>query len=248
MRFLLAGISCFLILSCATAQDKILIRAFENEGLVPSSVKFLSNFRDTLSYSDSGVVKKIAAKDVIAICKNYKDKHSAYVYLRPEDERVFGIKNDQLFYKADYRFTTSNAELAKECFLARFRIYGEHIQGDTGHKLFVCRDSTGEKVKIPETFKFYISFKGDMLNRNIQARLYKTSADSSEFIVKIEANETNYLYRIDVNDIKAIGIESAGARAGKIAVDALSRGNSRDYYEERWYTRYVLGVWRICRE
>lgn len=238
----------FLILSCATAQDKILIRSFENEGLMPPSVKFISNFRDTLIYRDSSGVKKIATKDVIAICENYKDKHSAYVYLRPEDERIFGIRNDQLFYKADYRFTTSNAELAKECFLAKFRIYdGENIQSNTDYKLFVCRDSSDEKVKIPESAKFYISLKEDKLNRNIQARLYQTSSDSSVFIVKIEANETNYLYRFRVEDLKAIGIESAGARAGKITVDILSQGRSMQYSTEKWFTRYNLGEWRICR-
>lgn len=210
-------------------------------------MKILSYDQDTLVYyHDFGRVKKIAAREVIAFKKNYADKNAAYVYLRPQDERIFGIKDDKLFYKADYRFTTSHAEFAKECFLAKFRIYGEEVVENTEQRLFVCKDSTGERVKIPESFKFYVSFKGDMLNRNIQARLYRTSSDSMQFIVRIEANETNYLYRINVNDIKAIGIESAGARVGKIAVDALSRGNSRYYYEERWYTRYMLNEWHVC--
>lgn len=236
----------FLILSCANAQDKILIRDFENNSF-PYAVKILSYNQDTFSYyHDFGPVKKISARDVIAFKKNYADKQAVYVYLRPQDERIFGIKDDKLFYKADYRFTTSNAELAKECYLAKFRIYDEDVQAGTDYHLFVCNDSTGEKVKIPENFKFYISFKDDMLSRNIQARLYQTSEDISQFIVKIEANETNYLYRIGVKDIKAIGIESAGARVGKITVDALSRGNSRYYYEERWYTRYMLDGWHVC--
>ena len=236
----------FFSLSVALAQDKVLVRDFENNSF-PYAVKILSYDQDTFSYChDFGRVRKIPARDVIAFKKNYADKQALYVYLRPQDERIFGIKDDKLFYKADYRFTTSNAELAKECYLAKFRIYDEDVQAGTDYHLFVCNDSTGEEVKIPGNFKFYISFKDDMLNRNIQARLYQTTEDISQFIVKIEANETNYLYRINVKDIKAIGIESAGARIGKITVDALSYGNSRYYYEERWYTRYLMDQWHVC--
>jgi DNA-binding MarR family transcriptional regulator len=236
----------FLILSCATAQDKILIRDFENSGSISPSAKLLSNFRDTLSYSDSGMVKKIATKDVIATRENYKDKSSVYVYLRPEDERLFGIRNDQLFYKADYRFTTSDAELAKECFLAKYRVYHDDIRGNTSYKVFICNDSTDEKIKIPESLNFYISVKGDMLNRNIKARLYHTSSDTTELIVKIETNKTDYVYRFKSSDIKALGIESPGAHTGRMAVNIMSMGRSLQYHNDKWFTRYEFGKWNFC--
>lgn len=246
MRLSVTIISLLLSLSCVIAQDKFLIRDFQNDNGTGYSVKVLTPRNDTLYYIESGTIKTILLKDVVAIKRNYQSKDAFYVYPTPSDERIFGIKNDKLYYKADYRFTTTDAELAKECFLAKFRIYGSVMLEKKDTKLFVCNHTEGEKVKLPEIASFYISLKGDMLNRNIKARLYYTSSDTTELIVKIEANKTDYVYRFKSSDIKAIGIESSGAHTGRMAINILSMGRSLQYHNEKWFTRYEFGTWNFC--
>ncbi len=229
------------------AQDRLLKRDFQNDNGLGYSVKVLTYGNDTLSYIESGKLQKVPLKDIVAIKKNYQDKDAFYVYPTPGDERIFGIKNDKLYYKADYRFTTNDAELAKECFLAKFRIYGSVMPKNKDTKIFICNRSEEENVKIPETLNFYVSVKGDILNRNIKARLYYTSSDTTELIVKIEANKTDYVYRFKSSEIKAIGIESPGAHTGRMAVNILSMGRSLQYHNEKWFTRYEFNEWHICR-
>ncbi len=229
-----------------TAQDRILKKDFQEDDDPNVRVKIAGIQNNTLYYFEAGISKQIAVTDIVAIKEEYIDKTGDYIYLNPQDERIYGIKNDRLYFKADYRFTSSNPEFSKECFLAKFRIYGSVMPENTDNQLYIWSASEEEKVKIPENASFYIYVKGDELNRNIKARLYYTSNDTTEIVVKIKVNKTDYAYRFKNTDIKALGIESVGAHTGRTAINILSLGRSLQYHNNKWSTKYEFDTWHIC--
>ena len=201
MKFLiLVFLFCFSL--NVKSQDRIIKKEIESK--FDPNLKITSNKNDTLYYILSGIEEKISLKDVVAYKMNYREDGSNYYYPKPSDQRIYGIKNDLVYFKADYRFTCSNIEFSKECYLERFRVYDSIINENKKVDLFIMNNETKERVQIPKIKSFYIYLKGDMLHRTITAKLHFTSTDTTQLFLKIEVNKKVNVYRFKNEEIQAL--------------------------------------------
>lgn len=246
MRFWIILFLGFYFVS-AQAQDRIIKREIEYDPDIDQTLKIISTRKDTIFYTSNDKPYKIATKDVIAFKKNYKESKQKYHFPKQSDQRIYGIRNDIVYFKADYSFNPADPELARECFLEKFRIYDSIVFENLKTDLYLQSSIIDEKVKIPHNVSFYIFPKGDELQRKFKARLYYTSSDTTKLIVKIEAGNEDRIYCFRNNEIEALSIESTGAMVGRLAVHVMSHGHAVQYSKDRWLTKYEFTEWHISK-
>jgi hypothetical protein len=235
----------FLLLSFVIkSQDEIITKQYQYDpdpNLVITGVVM-----DTIYYNAYNKSQKILLQDIVAIRENYKQKGSTYNYIKPNYERIYGIRAGNAFFKADYRFSTDiPKELAKLYLMEKFRLYESIPDENVTRPVYLINKETGEKVKLPNIKGFYIYVKNDQLHREIKAKIHFTTTDSTQLIVRAAISGDTHIYSINEEDIEAIGIQSDGALAGRVAMGIISRGASWQFYENKWLTKYDFTVWRL---
>jgi hypothetical protein len=226
------------------SQDEIITKEYQYDPDPELKIKSLK--KDTITYLSKGKLEKIASENVVAVRFNYKQRGSKYLYIRANDERIYGIKLGNAFFKADYRFSTDiQPELAKLYFMEKFRVYDSIIYENVTRQAYIMNTETKEKNKLPPLKGFYIYFKDDQLHREIKAHVFYTTNDSTQLIIKAAISGDTYIYSVNEKDIEAIGIQSDGALAGRMALGAVSRGAAGQFYQNRWLTKFDFPLWRL---
>jgi hypothetical protein len=223
------------------SQDEIITKEYQYDP--DPDLRITNAYSDTIYYKSYNKMEKIATENVVA----FKRKGSeGYTYIRQGDQRIYGIKVGNVFFKADYRFSTDiQPELAKLYFMEKFRLY-ENIPAEHVTKsVYLINKETGEKVKLPPLKGFFIYFKDDQLHREIKAKVHFTTSDSTQLVIRAAISGDTYIYSVNESDIEAIGIQSDGALAGRLALGAVSRGAAGQFYQNRWLTKYDFTVWRL---
>ena len=235
----------FLLLSLVIkSQDEIITKEYQYDPDPALKIKSLK--KDTITYLSKGKLEKIASENVVAVRFNFKQRGSKYTYIKANDERIYGIKLGNAFFKADYRFSTDiQPELAKLYFMEKFRVYDSIIYENVTKQVYIINQETKEKIKLPVIKGFYIYFKNDQLHREIKAHVFYTGTDSTQLIIKAAISGDTYIYSVNEQDIESIGIQSDGALAGRIAVGVMSHGRAVQYYENKWLTKYDFPAWRL---
>jgi hypothetical protein len=233
----------FLLLSFVIkSQDEIITKEYQYDPDPALKIKSLK--KDTIEYISKGKLEKIASDKVVAVRLNYLERRSKYIYIKASDERIYGIRAGNAFYKADYRFSTDiQPELAKLYFMEKFRVYDSIIYENVTRQAYILNRETKEKNKLPPIKGFFIIFKDDQLHREIKANIYYTGTDSTQLIIKAAISGDSYIYSVNEKNIESIGIQSDGALAGRIALGAVSRGAAGQFYENRWLTKFNFPLW-----
>ena len=236
----------FILLSLAVkSQDEIITKEYQYD---PDPNLVITNaYTDVIYYTSYNKQEKISTDNVVAIRRNYKESGSVYEYMRPHERRIYGIKAGNVFFKADYRFSTDiPEELSKLYFMEKYRLYDNIPDEKIEHPTYIKNSETGEKIKLPPIKGFFITFKSDKLHREIKAKVYCTTLDSTQLIIKADiSGETNF-YSIQESEIEVISIQSDGALAGRIAMGVVSRGASWQFYQNKWLNKYHFPVWHLC--
>ncbi|MES2566334.1 MAG: hypothetical protein V4565_05675 [Bacteroidota bacterium] len=237
---------CFLLGFCLVfslaikSQDEIITKDYQYDP--DPSLKIISVTKDTVTFLSKGKFEKISSEKVVAI----RRKGSRPQYIKPSDERIYGVKLGNAFFKADYRFSTDiQPELSKLYFMEKFRVYDSVIEEKVTRQIFIINNETGEKVKLPSLKGFFIYFKDDQLHREIKGKIHFTTTDSTQLIIRSAISGDTYTYFVNERDIEAIGIQSDGALAGRIALGAVSQGAAGQFYQNRWLTKYDFSLWHL---
>ena len=238
----------FLLLSFVVkSQDEIITKEYQYDPDPELKIKSLK--KDTITYMSKGKLEKIPSDKVVAVKFNYKQRGSKYLYIKANEERIYGIKSGNAFFKADYRFSTDiQPELAKLYFMEKFRVYDSIIYENVTRQVCIINLETKEKHKLPPIKGFYIFFKGDQLHREIKGHVFYTGKDSTQLIIKAAISGDSYIYSVPESEIESIGIQSNGALAGRIAVGVMSYGRAVQFYENKWLTKYDFSAWRLAWE
>lgn len=249
MRFYFIFILC---LACfiSKAQDKIITKSPEQDLNSDKNLKIETIGRDTLYYRSNGSRLKIASSEVVAIRKS---ENKNFTYIKPSDERIYGIKNDKAFFKSDYKFQVKNSQFSMACFLERFRIYDSIVpKSKKGH---VCLENkeTGRKKRIHENVKLCFYLKDDILNRKYKGWVHHISKDSSLLIMKVHINGEKHIYAFRNEDLKIIGMEAPTVFLGRhtLALASISTGvfawTAVFYYKGKWYRKYSFDQWHLSK-
>ncbi len=226
------------------SQDEIITKEYQYDPDPALKIKSLK--KDTITYLSKGKLEKIASDKVVAVRFNYKHRGSKYVYIKANDERIYGIKLGNAFFKADYRFSTDiPEELSKLYFMEKYRVYDSIIYENVTRPVCITNHETKEKIKLPSIKGFYITFKNDQLHREIKAKVHYTGTDSTQLIVKADISGDTYIYFIHESEIESISIQSDGALAGRIAMGVVSRGASWQFYQNKWLNKYQFPEWHL---
>jgi hypothetical protein len=227
------------------SQDEIITKEYQYDPDPNLKISTIRN--DTLYYMSKNQLMKLPVESVVAVRRNYKESYSVYEYMRSNERRIYGIKAGNVFFKADYRFSTDiPEELSKLYYMENYKLYDNIPDEKIERSTYIKNNETGEKIKLPHIKGFYIIFKSDKLHREIKAKIYCTTVDSTQLIVKADiSGETNF-YIIQENDIESISIQSDGALAGRIAMGVVSRGASWKFYQNKWLNKYQFPIWHLC--
>lgn len=229
---------------CVKSQDEIITKQYQYDpdpNLVITGVVM-----DTIYYIAFNKSQKILLQDIVAIRENYKQKESIYNFIKPGYERIYGIRAGNAFFKADYRFSTDiPEELAKLYFMEKYRLYESIPDENVTRPVYLINKETGEKVKLPHIKGFYVIFKSDQLHREIKAKVHYTPSDSTQLVIRAAISGDTHVYFLNEEDIEAIGIQSDGALAGRIAMGVVSKGSSWQFYQNKWLTKYDFTVWHL---
>ncbi len=254
MKYWISLILFFTFLN-VNSQDKIFKKDFLNDYESGTDLRIKDIRNDTLYYTVGGFSKSISETEVIAVKRNCKEKNSKYVYLNPQDERIYGINKDVVFFKSDYKFTVKNSELSKECFLEKFRVYdftGDFPENKKG-KLFIRNKKTGRHKRIPKNTKICIYLKDDVLKRRYKGRVYSVSGDTSRLILKIGVNGEKHIYSFQNNDISSIGIEAPPIFVVRHTLALMSISTvifawtANFYYRGKWYHLHDFNNWQLAK-
>jgi hypothetical protein len=242
----------FLLLSFVIkSQDEIITREYQYDP--DPALKIESLRKDTIIYLSHGKLEKIASDKVVAVRLNYKENGSKYIYIKPSDERMYGIKLGNAFFKADYKFNTNDLALAKECFLERYRVYDTIILENKKGNLSITNKITGKKRRVHKNIRICIYLKDDQLNRSIKGTVYHISSDSSQLILKIPAGGERRIYEFRNEDINAIEMESAPVFTGRITLGLVMISTvflaptSSFFFKKKWYKKYDFDVWHLSK-
>ncbi len=239
--------------SLSVAQDKIITKSLDNNMNYDKTLKIEGLKNDTLYYKASGVEGSIPLRDVVAIKENTTHRDAEYIYLKPSDERIYGIKNDAVFFKSDYKFNVKNRELSAACFLERFRVYDSIIPKSKHGNLYLRNNESGKKKRIHKNVKFVIILKDDILNRRFKGVLHYISKDSTQMVMKIRANGEKNMYSFKNNDIKMIGLEAPAVFIARHSLGIASFSSiflvviTPLYYKSKWYKRYNFDKWHLAK-
>jgi hypothetical protein len=242
----------FLLISFVIkSQDEIITKEYQYD---PDPNLTISRvMEDTIYYWANNQTLKIPSEKVIAIRKNYKDSDSKYIYIKPSDERIYGIKLGNAFFKADYKFNASNLALAKECFLERYRVYDTVFSENKEGDLSIRNNVTGKRRRVHKNIRICIYLRDDMLNRSIKGVVYHVSSDSSQLILKIPTGGERRIYSFRNEDIKAIEMESASVFLGRNALGLVMISTvflaptSSIFFKKKWYKKFDFDLWHLSK-
>lgn len=232
------------------AQDRIINREIEYDPDIDQTLKILRTNKDTIFYSSNGKQERIATKDVIAFKRNYKESKASYYYPNPEDERIYGIRNDILYIKKNYENDAENPEIAREAYLERYRVYDVVLKNKKGNVFLEKKD---KRKKLHKNVKLYVYLKSDSLNRLHKAKVFNIPNDLSSVIMRIGVNGEKHLYRFNSEDIKRIGMEPPVLFAIRhtLAAMVLSTGtfawSSYYFYKKKWCRYYDFNEWKLTK-
>lgn len=227
------------------SQNEIITKEYQYDPDPALKIKSLK--KDTITFLSKGKLEKIASDDVVAVRFNYKERGSKYLYIKPSNERIYGIKLGNAFFKADYRFSTDiPEELAKLYFMERYRVYDSIIYENVSKQVCISNQETKEKIKLPAIKGFYIVFKNDQLHREFKAKVCYTGNDSTQLIIKADISGETHIYSVPESEIEFISIQSDGALAGRIAMGVVSQGHSWQFYQNKWLTKCQFPIWHLC--
>ena len=236
---------CFVMKS----QDEIITKEYQYDP--DPDLRITRIYKDSIYYRSHNKLEKIATENVIAIRKNYNERGAKYIYINPIDERMYGIKLGNTFFKADYRFNTESPGLSTECFLERYRVYDSIIEENKSENLFITNQETSKRKRIHKNVKIYIYLKDDKLNRRIKGKVHYVSKDTTHLILDIGVNGEHHIYSFKNGDIKSLGMEAplvCIARNTLAIMSILSPvpWTCAFYYSRgKWYKNYDFKKWHI---
>lgn len=249
MRYYFIIILC---LACVVsrAQDKIITKSSDRDLHSDKYLKIEAIERDSLYYRTYGPQFKIALSEVVAIKKAGSKR---FTYIKPSDERIYGIKDDQVFFKSDYKFAVKNPQMAMACFLERFRIYDSVVPKYKKGHICIENKETGSKKRVHENVKLCFYLKDDILNRKYKGWVYHISKDTSLLIMKVHVNGEKHIYAFRNEDLKLIGMEAPAVFLARhtLALISASSGifawTAAYYYKGKWYRKYPFDKWHLSK-